>query len=109
MSITDNIKEFWSHWIEISEEEYQQNKSNKQNFTYIVDQDTNKIVKFLKRVIPCNNYSINTIQCPICSEWILKESKNITKEEYIKMNTNTIENANNFLNRIGAYEIERGK
>mgnify|MGYP000881575594 FL=1 len=49
MNITDEIKEFWSHWIEISEEEYIQNKKDKENYTYIVDQDTNKISKYLKR------------------------------------------------------------
>jgi formylmethanofuran dehydrogenase subunit E len=88
MSITDNIKEFWSHWIEISEEEYQQNKQDKQNFTYIVDQDTNKIIKFLKRVIPCNNYSINTIQCPKCDEWILKERGKQINVQLVKPQTN---------------------
>jgi len=88
MSITDNIKEFWSHWIEISEEEYQQNKQDKQNFTYIVDQDTNKIIKFLKRVIPCNNYSINTIQCPKCGEWILKERGKQINVQLVESKTN---------------------
>lgn len=105
MSVINNIKEEWSHWIEISEEEYQQNKSNKENYTYIVDQDTNKIVKFLKRVTPCNNYSISTVQCSKCGEWILKEGKNLIKEEYKNKITATPESAKEFLKRIGADDI----
>ncbi len=49
MSVSDNIIEFWSRWIEISKEEYQVNKQDKENYTYIIDQDTNKISKYLKR------------------------------------------------------------
>lgn len=49
MSASDEIKEFWSHWIECSEEEYIQNKKDKKNYTYIVNQDTNKL-KFMKKV-----------------------------------------------------------
>jgi len=54
MDISDKIREEWSKWIEISEQEYQQNKFDKQNYTYIVDQDTNNIVKYLK----FNDYEI---------------------------------------------------
>lgn len=108
MSISNNIKEKWSHWIEISEEEYQQNKSDKENYTYIIDQDTNRISKYLKRVTPCNNYSINTLQCPECGEWILKEGKTLTKQEYKNKITATPESAKEFLKRIGADEIEKG-
>ena len=49
MSIIDNIKKQWSHWEECSKEEYLKNKKDKNNYTYIVDQDTNKIVKYLKK------------------------------------------------------------
>ena len=81
MSISDDIKEYWSHWVEISEEEYLLHKQDKENYTYMVEQDTNK-VKFLKRF-----------------------AHTMTFQEYKDEVTATPESAKAFLKRIGAFDI----
>jgi hypothetical protein len=49
MNISEKIKEEWSNWIECSKEEYIQNQTDRKNYTYIIDQDTNRIAKYMKR------------------------------------------------------------
>lgn len=43
MKISDSIKQFWSQWEECSKEEYLANEHDEENYTYIVDQDTNDV------------------------------------------------------------------
>ena len=51
MSVINSIKEYWLQWEECSVEEYIKNEKDTVNYCYIIDGDTNKIARYMKRKI----------------------------------------------------------